>query len=273
MGIEIKDYDLRTFNLLTTLATFLNENDDGDINVILAKYFLNNIEKIQSKSIYDIADECYTSRSTVQRFIKYIGFDTFSNLQTKLKESYAHNYRFENFYKQDDFRNKYLKDFNEMTESVNRICDSKTIDYFVDLIHISSTVVFNYAESSTIAPLDFQEAMLRAHKTIRIITNSSRNTNLLNNLTENDTLITTSVTGNFAIATLEEISQIRANKILITLNRNERLKEVYDKVIYLSDDVSTDDFNQKGIRNAYTIYSLSYMLDLMLNKYFEKYVR
>lgn len=273
MDIEVANYDLRTFNLITTLTSFLNENDNEDINVFLAKYFLDNIDKLKDKSIYDVAEECYTSRSTVQRFIKYIGFETFSNLQAKIAEASAHNDRFGRFYKQDIFRDKYLNDFENMTKSIDKICDSKTIDYFIDLIHISNNVVFNYAESSSIAPLDFQEAMLKAGKTVRIVTNSTRNTNLLNNLNESDALITLSVTGNYAIATALEVSKIKANKILITLNRNKDLFKIYDKVIYLSDDETNTDFIQDGVRNAFTIYSLSYLLDLMLNKYFEKYVK
>lgn len=271
--MDIEKYDLRTFNLITTLTSFLNENDVEDINVFLAKYFLENIDKIKDKSIYDVAEECYTSRSTVQRFIKYIGFETFSNLQNKIEEATIHNRRFERFYKQDDFREKYLQDFNQMTETVNKICDSKTIDYFIDLIHISDNVIFNFADSSTIAPLDFQEAMLRTGKTVRLVTNRTRNTNLLNNLTEKDTIITLSVTGNYALVTAPEIAKVKANKILITVNRNKDLLNIYDKVIYLTEIEYTSDFIQEGIRNSYTIYSLSYMLDLMLNKYFEKYVK
>lgn len=269
--MDIEKYDLRTFNLITTLTSFLNENDTDDINVFLAKYFLENIDTIKDKSIYDVAEECYTSRSTVQRFIKYIGFETFSNLQAKISEANIHNARFERFYKQENFREKYLLDFNKMTESINKICDSKTIDYFIDLIHISNNVVFNFADSSTIAPLDFQEAMLRTGKTVRVVTNRTRNTNLLNKLNESDTLITLSVTGNYALVTAPEVAKTKANKILITVNRNQDLLKIYDKVIYLSDSDYTSDFIQEGIRNSYTIYSLSYMLDLMLNKYFEKY--
>ena len=60
-----KELDIKTFNLISTLLNLINDNEEDDINTYLAKYFLNNLENLENKSIYDIADECFTSRSTV----------------------------------------------------------------------------------------------------------------------------------------------------------------------------------------------------------------
>lgn len=265
------EIDIKTFNLISTLISLINENEEDDINVHLAKYMLMNLDKLESMSIYDLAEECYTSRSTVQRFIKYIGYDSFNNIKSKTQMCLDHNHRYTKYYTRKNFRENYLSELEEMMKSIDSIIDSPTISYFVDLIHISDNIVFNFADSSTIAPLDFQEAMLCFKKTVRCITNSSRSIELLNSLNENDTLITLSVTGNYALASLKDIEKTRANKVLITLNRSDEFKNVYDKIIYLNQNSASASFIQTGVKNSYTIYGLTYFLDLVANMYYEKY--
>ena len=153
----------------------------------------------------------------------------------------------------------------------DKFYNSEHIGYFVDLLHISDKIVFSIAEGSSVAPFDFQEALVSLHKNVRVITNSTKNMELLLSLKETDTLITLSMTGNYALATLNEIEKSKANKVLITLNHSTIFNEVYDKVIHFSDNNSSRDYIQDGVRNAYTIYGFSYLFDLILNRYFEKY--
>ena len=61
---------LQTFNLLSSLLSILNTNDELDTDFVIAKYFLNNLNHLKDISIYKVADECFVSRSSVQRFIK-----------------------------------------------------------------------------------------------------------------------------------------------------------------------------------------------------------
>lgn len=268
---DVLSHDLKTFNLISTLISLINTNNDDDINSIFARYFLEHLEQLDSISIYDIAEDCYTSRSSVQRFIKDIGFDSYSNLKSKVQESLRHNDRYRKFYMTKDFKKSYRQSIDEMFDSFDRFYDSEHLDYFVDLIHISNKVVFSIAEGSSVAPFDFQEALVSLNKQARIITNNAKSTKLLESLDENDTLITLSMTGNYALATLGDVEHINTNKVLITLNHSDIFSEVYDKIIYFGNDDSSQDYIQDGLRNAYTIYGFNYFFDLVLNRYFEKY--
>lgn len=268
---DVSSHDLKTFNLISTLISIINTNNDEDINCIFARYFLDHLDHLDEISIYDIADACYTSRSSVQRFIKEIGFESYSNLKNKVNESTRHNHRYVQFYKTKDFKKNYRESINEMFDNFDKYCDSEHLDYFVDLIHVSKLVVFSIAEGSSIAPFDCQEALVCLNKPTRIITNNAKSFKLLSSLNENDTLITLSMTGNYALATLSDIEQVNCNKVLITLNHSDIFKDVYDKIIYFGDNDSSKDYIQDGLRNAYTIYGFNYFFDLVLNRYFEKY--
>ena len=270
-NLDINSHDLQTFNLISTLISIINQNNDEDTNSILASFFLNHLEELDTLSVYDIADKCYTSRSSVQRFIKDIGFDSYNNLKNKVHESLRHNRRYHDFYKTPNFKEAYQNNINKMFEDFDAFYESEHLDYFVNLIHISKRVVFSIAEGSSVAPFDFQEALVSLNKTARVITNGTKSTNLLESLTEDDLLITLSMTGNYALATLNDIKNVKANKVLITLNHSNIFNEVYDKTIYFTNNDSSRDYIQDGLRNVYTIYGFNYFFDLVLNRYFEKY--
>ena len=70
-------YSITRFNLLTTLLAILNTNNTEDTNFHIAKYILEHFQNLDQLSIYTVADECFVSRSSVQRFIKTIGYDSF----------------------------------------------------------------------------------------------------------------------------------------------------------------------------------------------------
>lgn len=274
IDMENKDaltHQTKTFSIICTLLDVINSNEESDTSVILAKYLLDHIYEIQDKSVYDIANETYISRSSVQRFFKNIGFDSYNNIKFNMPESLIHNKRFANFYRQEDFAKKYKDDLQMMIEDIDNFSNSEQLDHLVDLIYVSKTVVFNYFENSTNAAHEFQEAMVNMGKSIRLVTNSSLTSELLSSLTEEDTFITLSMTGNYAIATLNEVSKVKANKILISLNDSQVLKDTYDKIINFSKNNMTNDYIQSGLKNAYTIYGFTYLMDLVANRYFMKY--
>ncbi|MCF0110694.1 MAG: MurR/RpiR family transcriptional regulator [Erysipelotrichaceae bacterium] len=264
-------HDLRTYNLVSTLLSIVNSNDDNDSNVILANYILSNIDRLEATSIYDLADECFVSRSSVQRFIKYIGFDSFSNLKAKLSEAMNHNHRYQRYCNTTDFVQQYHRQTEEMTKSIEKLANTEHMEYFIDLLHNRKRVVFNFAEASTVAPIAFQEAMIGNGKIIRCITNSSRSTELLEQLDEFDMLVTLSTTGNYALATLNDINRCKAFKVLFTLNHLDKFKNVYDRIIYLSEKEESFDYIREGKRDAYTIQGFNYLFDLLLFKYLQKY--
>ena len=75
------EYSIIRFNLLTMLLSIPNKNDEDDTSFIIANYILNNLKNIEKTSIYKLAEDCYLSRSSVQRFIKDIGYDNYTQMK------------------------------------------------------------------------------------------------------------------------------------------------------------------------------------------------
>lgn len=84
------DYNIGRFNLLTSLLAIINTNDENETDFLIAKFFIMNLNQLKKLSIYEIADACYVSRSSVQRFIKNIGYDSFNQLKSNLDLTILH---------------------------------------------------------------------------------------------------------------------------------------------------------------------------------------
>ena len=61
----------------------------NDTDLIVWRYIYAHLDACCYISIYDLADACHVSRTTVMRFAKKIGFDGFSDLKAMLKMEYA----------------------------------------------------------------------------------------------------------------------------------------------------------------------------------------
>jgi preprotein translocase subunit SecA len=65
------------FNILTSLLSIMNQNDESNVDCVLAKYLLEHLDEIPRLSIYDLADACYVSRSSIHRFVRSCGYESF----------------------------------------------------------------------------------------------------------------------------------------------------------------------------------------------------
>ncbi|MBS6796658.1 MAG: hypothetical protein KH215_03255 [Coprobacillus sp.] len=80
--------------LVDSLIDLYNMSDKGTTNSILSKYFLLNAKKIDHKKQIDVAKETNISNSSITRFCKSAGYDTFSSFCDVLyKDTYQINYR------------------------------------------------------------------------------------------------------------------------------------------------------------------------------------
>lgn len=68
---------INRLSLLNSLFNVLNENNQGDPYFILAEYFLEHYHELSRLNIYDVAADCFVSRSSIRRFCQAIGYENF----------------------------------------------------------------------------------------------------------------------------------------------------------------------------------------------------
>ena len=157
------------FNLLTSLLSILNTNDENDTDFIIARYLLENMETIKDTSIYTIADECYVSRSSIQRFIKNIGYDSFKQMKMYIDDILEHEKSFIMYTDHSNYRDYIGNSIKNVLDDV--INASKTISFkkLVKKFNAKDRIVILSAEDSSSACRLFQQQILANGKLIRLL--------------------------------------------------------------------------------------------------------
>lgn len=58
---------INKWGLLNSLIEIVNNESSDDPHAILARHFLKNFDRIGQLNIYDLAEECFTSRASISQ--------------------------------------------------------------------------------------------------------------------------------------------------------------------------------------------------------------
>ncbi len=257
---------INRLSLLHSLFSVLNDYPPEDSNAVLALYFLEHYRKLSELNIFDVAADCFVSRSSVRRFCQSIGYENFIDLKTEFREYDDQMAHFTQHVEKDNYRESLTKEINAMIAELDQRMNHAETDKMADRIKNSRFVVFLTSETSTSIIRTFQQSMVLHGKIIYLISDSYTENNLLNKLDQRDYLIVLSATGVFAKACEDYIKPIKAYKALVTVNRDEGFKSQYDRVYHLS----AQDRSQDGSL-VYGKYGLTYMFDVIYATYVNKY--
>ena len=259
------------FNILTSLLSIMNQNDESNVDCVLAKYLLEHLDEIPRLSIYDLADACYVSRSSIHRFVRSCGYESFREFKKASVDADMHRRRFIQYTYFTDYPVHLKYQTMQMMEDVTRIADSEEMSRTIEAIHDSKEVVFLVADDSSSPVRVFQQQMTAVNKIVRVLTSSNTNLSIIDSLTDRDLLVVCSISGNFAIMINDDVRDLATKKILLTTNRTTLFSSSYDTIFYLSSYRFSASSNLVASQNIYTAYSLSYFLDLLFHFYYEKY--
>lgn len=259
------------FNILTSLLSIMNQNDESNVDCVLAKYLLEHLNEITKLSIYKLADACYVSRSSIHRFVRSCGYESFREFKKASVDADMHRRRFIQYTDFTDYPVHLKYQTMQMMEDVTRIADSEEMNRTIEAIHDSREVVFLVADDSSSPVRVFQQQMTAVNKIIRVLTSSNTNLSMIDSLTDKDLLVVCSISGNFAIIINDDIHDMSMKKILLTTNRTTLFSSSYDTIFYLSSYRFSASSNLVASQNIYTAYSLSYFLDLLFHFYYVRY--
>jgi DNA-binding MurR/RpiR family transcriptional regulator len=261
--VEVRD----SFNVMTSLLMVVNHTPENDLYNVLARYLLEHFNDLQDMSIYTVADDCFASRSSVQRFIKSIGYESFTSMKANAKVVKAEAAAFLTYTSQPDYEHSLQKSVDDMMQDINSEAELQDIDAIGRMISQAKNTVIVVSETSNNFARTFQESMVSLGKLIRIQSDSMTDQPLIHDLDEDDLILVASVSGNYALRLNNEMKEIRTGKVLITLNRAELFKQVYNRIFYLSGIHMISRSEPSKMRNVYTKYGMLYFFDLLYHSY------
>ena len=141
INLNKTEHNIFKFNLLSSLLFVLNHNDKDDTDFIIAWYLITHLRKIKDISIYKIAEECYVSRSSIQRFIKNIGYESYTQLKENADEVVAHEFGFIDYTDHAEYQQYLAKSITDMINDVIRATKSKRYQSLIDTFMNSENIV------------------------------------------------------------------------------------------------------------------------------------
>lgn len=265
----MEDNDIIRFNVATTLLGILNHNDEDATEDILARYLLENMSRLDKLSIYTIANDCYTSRSTVQRFIKQIGYGSYTELKAACRNYFdEHAHTFASYTDRTQFADYLAEELSAMARDVNAVARQQDISWLARRMREARAILFLTAEDSSSAVRVLQQAMLGTGRLMRLMTSSTQSMESLKLLGRKDLLIVCSATGNFALTIADYIRAADAQRVLVTNNHTASFEGDYTRIFYLGERHPLQSRNIQSNRSVYTHYAVQYFLDLLFHEYF-----
>lgn len=256
---------LKHFSLINSLLKTFNRSSVSSPSSIIARYFLTHFEEFPDLNIYDVARDCFTSRSGIRRFAQQAGFENFSQMKANYWEWVLWQRYFTDYVDHDDIRANLVERINSMFDDINEMVSEDSLRELANMIHDAACPVLLASDFSAMAVREFQQSMIFMHKLIRVISDSDGDEAVLKALDPCDVVIVISASGNFADAAGIELSECPARRVLVTLNRDAKLAASYDVVYHLSCR------EYRRIRTVYSEYGVRYFFDLLYNMYYRLY--
>ncbi len=257
--------DINKWGLFNSLISIINDGAADDVNVTIARYLLENYNRLNDLNIYDIAEACFVSRATIRRMAQSLGFENFK----AMKGQFGDFSDYYSFYSSgigiDSAGRSMAEQVCHMMSECEKYLSEERLEAIVSQMYRSRQIVFVCSDVYSRQSSEFQKAMILAGKMVRVVSNKFNENSVLASLTSEDMLIVISVSSFFANLTLPMVKELPGYKILTTTVRDKNHESCYDEIWYLSD---TPQVQQ---RSVYTIYAIQYHLEKISAAYIKKY--
>lgn len=261
------------YNFVMHLQNIIDASVENDSDHMIAAYILQNISKMKEITIQDMAQACYTSTSTISRFVKEIGFRSLTELKDvcsaydfasfELVHDSLRHLDFSGGNDRDILQN-YTKMLCESLTNFSDIIDFEKIDALNTAIHENEhVVVFGIHLPGSFAKY-YQYMMMSIGKFMECYELQTEHLKKSQVIVEDALVIIFSMDGNYLNANKQVIMNMKKRKarlVLITQNPVNKFINLFDDVIYCG-DLS---FGKAGR------YKLQLFMEVLYNRYVQRY--
>ncbi len=261
--------------IFNSIQVIMDTLDESDINYVISRKLLEYIHKdIDDLSITVLAEECFTSPSTITRYTKNLGFKNFIDLKNSLirnkeflKEMRKDNYNNLIFNKTTDKQSliSYIETIKNSMDDFAESVDFNGIDRLIDTIHSCSDVYLFGMQLSGSFAYYLQYMLMSYGKVAHFAFSTVQEKKFVNQMQKNDLCIFLTTDGNYFNARkyiLEKVKKQQVKTFVVTQNPNNRTLSDIDHVIYIGN-------YQKGRASN---YKLLVWIEVLLSRYFNKYI-
>mgnify|MGYP000473680403 CR=1 FL=1 len=150
--------------ILHKLMLFINGAQEGSTHRNLAIELVKHIDELKDLNIYEIAELCFVSTSTLSRFCRILGYKNFNSFKEALEKSYGFEIDYDKDYLQvkDDIdhgitymKQIYAHSINDMNEHFQkekliRTCENRYMNMKASISLGISDISFSNVSARTV---------------------------------------------------------------------------------------------------------------------------
>lgn len=233
-----------TTDLIHRLQGIVDSSVENDGNRAIARYMLQNLASLDRLSVQSIANDCYASIATVSRFVRALGFESFSQMK---KQSAQYRLVIGESVRSVPDLSFSLQDgsapltsyVDEITDSLNRFAvqfDYAAADRLVTLLEqCRSAALFGIYQPGLIAR-HLQFLLLSAGRYTEYYDLLEDHAERARTMTDQDLAVIFSVDGNYLSSSGDVIHKMKnqgVHLILVTQNPDSGFHALFEQVILL----------------------------------------
>ncbi len=224
---------------LEKIIVYYNHCKDNDIYRSVIENILKNLDKVKNANIYELADLCYTSPTTISRLSRKMGYEGFADFKMSIVNC-VRNYDGYNHFvplsmrgSLEESRKGYFRLLHQLLDRLEQDVDFAQIKRINQLLYESRKVYF-FTCGNESTERHFQELLIVSGKEsiVNVLPQSQKEH--LKLLDEQSAVVyiapAVSEAGD-VYEVLEEMKQTRAKLILITDTKNHNYRNYADECL------------------------------------------
>ncbi|MGX6980108.1 MurR/RpiR family transcriptional regulator [Vagococcus elongatus] len=226
---------------------YYNNESRESTHYVLIEFILHHIKELSTLSITEFADRTYVSKTTVSRFINFLGFDSyrefkkyFSSISRFSKNIFLRMSIAESQEIATDPEKFFVQYSDQVIDSIQDMQNTLDIQQVDELIHrvirAQRVACLGYSDAQYIAK-DIQLGCLTAGKVIDVAETQVKLDEILSMYSKEDLIIILSNYGNFFSHHKQSFRELLVKDIplvLVTQNYNSMDSFSFDQTIYLT---------------------------------------
>ncbi|MCD7839094.1 MAG: MurR/RpiR family transcriptional regulator [Erysipelotrichaceae bacterium] len=254
--------------VISMLLRYINGQYKKDMNYDIALGMLTHYYEIPHMTINDLAECCYTSNASISRFIRHLGFQSYSDFKDACEHTLKisqtdYSVEASKATKEDiePIFGNYTKHVIDNIQFVYNNLDYQQLDRICQMVKESQDVYFLGLEFSTVLGEHFQNRLALMNKLVHIAISFEEQLEAAQNAKENAVVFIASIEGGYFYRNTEIIdilNEKHAQIIILTMNANNKLMRNAKEIILCSQSNSDTEGR----------ISLLYIIELIIMYYY-----
>nr|WP_303068260.1 MurR/RpiR family transcriptional regulator [Catenibacterium mitsuokai] len=190
-------------SIMSRLLSIVNYGDGKEVNADIAKTILQNYHKIPELTIFDLADLCYVSSSSITRFVRTFGYDSYKQFKNDIDNTLTIDVDYSkriNMATAEDLKPIYQRYTENVIENIQFTFDH--IDYrqlnrVCEMMYQAKEIALFGLEYANYVGIHFQNKMASLNRLIQLGVSDEKQLELAKRLAPHSLVFIISLEGSF----------------------------------------------------------------------------